>query len=72
MPPHLLMVGAGNSIDPSPAGLRQEAKRWARRRLQHDRGSYYSRRNRCFSTPTLPVQTRSREELPYKETSIVE
>jgi hypothetical protein len=30
--PHLLVVGAGNSRDPSSVRLRQEAKRGARRR----------------------------------------
>ena len=34
MPPHLLAVGAGNSGDPGPARLRQEAKRGARWLLQ--------------------------------------
>ena len=28
-PPHLLMVRAGNSLDPGPVWLRQEAKRGA-------------------------------------------
>jgi hypothetical protein len=32
--PHLLVVGAGNSYDPGPARLRQEAKRGAQWRLQ--------------------------------------
>jgi hypothetical protein len=38
-PPHLLVVGAGNSLDPGPVWLRQEAKwgaQWRRRRP--DRG----------------------------------
>ena len=38
-PPHLLVVRAGNSLDPGPVWLRQEAKRraqWWRR--QPDRG----------------------------------
>jgi hypothetical protein len=34
---HLLVVGARNSLDPSPARLRQEAKRGARRRWRRDR-----------------------------------
>ena len=37
--PHLLVVRAGNSRDPGPVWLRQEAKRGAQwRRLQSDRG----------------------------------
>ena len=66
MPPHLLVVGAGNSIDPGPARLRQEAKQRARRRLRYDRRSYYRRRHRCFSTPTLYIQVGSMEGLLYK------
>jgi hypothetical protein len=38
----------------------------ARRRLRYDRGSYCSRRHRCFLTPTLYVQVGSREGLLYK------
>ena len=47
MPPHLLVVGAGNSLDPGPARLRQEAKRGARRRRLRDR-----RRDRAASAVT--------------------
>jgi hypothetical protein len=37
-----------------------------RRRRRRNRRSCCNRRYRCFSTPTLRVHTRSREELPYK------
>ena len=37
MPPHLLDVGGGNTLDPGPAQLRQEAKRGARQRRRRDR-----------------------------------
>jgi hypothetical protein len=37
IPPHLLVVGAENSLDHGPARLRQEAKRGARRRRRRDR-----------------------------------
>jgi hypothetical protein len=66
MTPQLLVVDDGNSIDPVPAWLRQEAKRGARRRLRYERRSYSIRRHRYFSTPTLYVHVRSREELSYK------
>ena len=36
-PPHVLVVAVGNSDDPRPARLRQDAKRGARRRLRRDR-----------------------------------
>ena len=35
-PPHLLVVGGGNSLDLDPVRLRQEAKRGARRRRRRD------------------------------------
>ena len=61
--PHLLVVGAGNSLDPGPVRLRQEAKRGARRRRRHDR-----RRDRAsaavtsvFLTPPGLRGTRSQE-----------
>ena len=45
--PHLLVVGAGNSLDPGPTRLRQEAKRGARRRRLRDR-----RRDRAATAAT--------------------
>ena len=56
MSPHLLAVGAGNSPDPDPARLRQEAKRGARWRLQPigEEIMRCSRHHRC-SLEHLPV-----------------
>ncbi len=71
MPFHLLVVGARISVDPGPAWLRQVANRGAPCGLRYDLGSYSGRRNLCFFTPTLIVQMRSREELPYKGRTIV-
>jgi hypothetical protein len=51
-PPHLLVVGAGNSFDPGPAWHRQEAKRGAQWRRQSPIGEeigYCSRHFRCLS-----------------------
>jgi hypothetical protein len=50
--PHLPVVGAENSFDPSPARRRQEAKRGAQWRLNSPIGEeivHYSRRDECFS-----------------------
>ncbi len=49
MPPHLLVVGDGNSFDPGPARLRQEAKRGARWLLQPigEEIVHYSSHHRC-------------------------
>jgi len=70
-PPHLLVVGPGNSVDPGPAWLVQKAKRGARWRLHYDRRSYSIRRHRHFFTQILIVQIGSKEELPYKGKTIV-
>jgi hypothetical protein len=45
-PPHLPVVGAGNSFDPSPARRRQEAKRWAQWRQQSPIGEEIAHCNR--------------------------
>jgi len=42
-PPHLLVVGAGNSFDPGPARHMQEAKRGAQWRLQSPIGKEIDR-----------------------------
>ena len=49
MPPHLLVVGAGNSRDPGPARLRPEAKRGARWLLQPigEEIVHFSSHHRC-------------------------
>ena len=46
-PPHLLVVGAGNSLDPGPAWHRQEAKRGAQSPIGEEI-VYCSRHYRCF------------------------
>ena len=50
-PPHLPVVGAGNSFDPGPARLRHEAKRgalWRRQPLIGEEIGRCSRHNGCF------------------------
>ena len=56
MPPHLLEVGVGNTLDPGPAQLRQEAKRGARWLLQPigDEIVHRNSHHRC-SCKRLPV-----------------
>ena len=64
-PPHLPVVGAGNSFDPGPVWLMQEAKRgaqWLRRRL--DRGGD---RAAAAATPGVLFNTARSDGIEYQK-----
>jgi hypothetical protein len=58
-PPHLPVVGAGNSFDPGPARRRQEAKRGAQWRLESPIGEeiVHSSRHAGWFSKTPPGLT---------------